>query len=463
MKMAKKLVALMLALVMAMGCMVTAFAADLKEDETKNDTVAGANKFGKDDEITGALDSTGDVDYYSFTVDKMGLVTVTLQHNKLDSDSTYFEVVVEQVASPSNKVITAFDSKGTDITTTSASFGANKGTYIVKVSMGAAHDADLNYVLSYDIENVAYCEVESNDTIETATKLEYASDLVVANAKKHYATISSATDTDYFKMEVPEEGIVYFFIENDSNAKGAYKVSLETHTKSNGSPVEKTLGSIEIGKDKDLANSACVGVSKGSYYFEVKGVDSTGGYKLFATFIPFKGVEHEYNGDIKNANMLSVGDTVQGSIFSTADADYYQIITTSENATFTIKAAASAGTGTGKWKVRVLNASGTDVAGLGFNFTDETGNSFQFTDEIPAGTYFIVVEGPESGIVNTGLYTLSIVDDEEPAGVMGLLDTLKNIDWSTFLGNFAGWFEQLNILGMITNITESIIKLIARL
>ena len=463
MKKAKKLVALMLALVMAMGCMVTAFATDLTEDEATNDAAVNANEFDKEDTIKGVLDSATDVDYYSFKVNAMGLVTLSIEHNKLDSDSTYFNVSIEKVGTSANTPITTFASKGTEVKTSSAAFGADKGEYLVKVSMGAAHAADLEYTLSYTVDSVAYCEVENNNTYEKATAMQYASDLVVANAKKYYGTVSTAADIDYFKMEVPAEGIVYFFIENDDNVKGSYSVALETHTKVNGSPVEKTLGTITIEDDEALKNSACVGVLKGSYYFKVSGVDSTGGYKLFATFIPFKDIEHEYNGDIKNANMISVGSTIQGSVFDAKDADYYQIITTSENPTFTVKAAASAGTGDGKWKVRVLNVAGADVAGASFNFTNATGNSFQFTEDIPAGTYFIVVEGADSGVVNNGLYTLSIVDDDEPQTVLGLLDTLKNIDWSTFFANFAGWFEDINLLGMITAITSSLIKLFARL
>ena len=79
MKTAKKLLALLLALIMATSFASVAFAAN--EETENNATPASANVIGVGSSINAKLDEPTDVDWFKFVSDACGLATVTLTHN----------------------------------------------------------------------------------------------------------------------------------------------------------------------------------------------------------------------------------------------------------------------------------------------------------------------------------------------------------------------------------------------
>ncbi len=466
MKKAKSIAALILALIMAMSCIVIASAdtaeTTIVEKDADNGSVLTPDAFNESNIIKAKLQSSDDVDYFKFTLAEKGLVVLTLTHDKLDSESDYFTVSIEKVATSKNIPIITFESKGNAINTLSPAFGADKGDYLVKVTKGNVFDASLEYSLSYTVDDVKYCEIETNDTYTTATSMEYATDNVAKNAKKYYATISTAADKDVYKLTVPKEGYVFFYVENDKNDGGKYNVELKTYTNSGVKPVETTLGAMTVAAEDSLKASSCVGVLAGDYYFVVNGVDSTGGYRIFATFVEYKDIEHEFNGSIDYASSVDFNKSIEASIFDEKDNDYFKFVVTENNPTFKINVAASTGnTAAGQWEAKIVNAEGELVAGSSFTATATTAGSYEITQELPAGDYYLVVAG--GSVINNGFYKVSLTDVEDPEPSKGFLESLFDIDWSTFLANFAGWFEQVNVIGLISGIVKSIVSLISRL
>ena len=80
MKKAKAVLSLLMALVMALTGIVTAFAADLEEKEPNNE-MAKATVFALADTIKGRLSDDTDVEWFCFEAKEASLVTVKLQHN----------------------------------------------------------------------------------------------------------------------------------------------------------------------------------------------------------------------------------------------------------------------------------------------------------------------------------------------------------------------------------------------
>jgi|GEM_PF-846425 len=466
MKKAKSILALILALVMAMGCMVIASADEaattIVENDADNGSALTPDAFNESNIIEAKLQSSEDVDYFKFTVAEKGLVVLNLNHDALASESTYFTVSIEKIATPNNVSIITFESKGSTINAASPAFGADAGDYLVKVTKGNVFDASLEYALSFTVEDVAYCEVEANDSFATATAMQYASDTVVKNAKKYYATISTAADKDYYKLTAPKEGYIFFFVENDKNAAGNYKVELKTYTSVGASSAETTLGAMDVTTENTLKASSCVGVSAGDYYFIVSGVDSTGGYRIFATFVEYADIEHEFNGNISYATEVLFTKSVEASVFDAKDNDYFKFVATENNPTFKINVAASTGnTAAGQWEAKVVNAEGELLAGSTFTASASAAGSYEFTEEIPAGDYYLVVTG--GSVINNGFYTVSLSDVEDPEPTLGFLDSLRAIDWSVFFANFSEWIGQINIMGMISAIVVSIVDILSRL
>ena len=89
------------------------------------------------------------------------------------------------------------------------------------------------------------------------------------------------------------------------------------------------------------------------------------------------------------------------------------------------------------------------------------------TEKLDAGTYYIVVEGGSP--LNSGIYEVSVAskakpeDDGDDEEEKNLWDRIKALDWGAFMENFNGWFEQINIKGIVSSISSSIIKVITYL
>ena len=124
MKKVKSILSLLLALIIAMGCVSTAFAADAATEDSDNNTLLTADALVVGGSITGAFDAADDVDYFKITTKKAGLLTVSLQHTTNESTLGYFNV---EVIDAEEKVLARFVSKGKDAKITSTAFGVAIG------------------------------------------------------------------------------------------------------------------------------------------------------------------------------------------------------------------------------------------------------------------------------------------------------------------------------------------------
>ena len=92
------------------------------------------------------------------------------------------------------------------------------------------------------------------------------------------------------------------------------------------------------------------------------------------------------------------------------------------------------------------------------NASNTTAATINLTD-INAGTYYIKVE---CGSIECGeLYQIGVAYTGEDTSHLGFMDFLGAIDWSGFWGNFSGWIEQINFVGIISSILESVIRVFA--
>ena len=149
MKTAKKLLAVLLAAIMAVSVMgVATFAADAESESNNVYTEADAITSGT--EIAGALSATSDVDWYSFTATKTGNATISLAHAASASEYIYFYVRVydsaDDAATATDAVATV-ESKGTDASKDATIAVAKDATYYVAVSTANAAAVNVAYTL----------------------------------------------------------------------------------------------------------------------------------------------------------------------------------------------------------------------------------------------------------------------------------------------------------------------------
>ena len=455
MKKVKSFLAVLMALVMSMSFVSVAFAADVTEKDADNGVVSGADAFAVGDTVTGKINSSEDVDYFTLTVAEAGIVTVTVEHAaKEEAIGTYFTV---EILDESEKSIASFTVAANTATVASPAFGAAAGKYFVKVTKGSVCDTTVEYKITAAVNTDALSEYESNDVREDATAIELSS---VYTLKKYSGTIPAAEDVDYYKFNIAKPGYIYIFVENDAAFSGDFALELETYSEgADGLAEWKKFGKFEVAKADTTVKSPCIGVAGNTeYYLSVTGTE--GGYKLYVVYVEDSTSEAEYNDSIAYANALPKEGFLYSTIFDKNDVDYY-VIEVAEKTKYTVKVAAEPKTvkTEAQWKVSVVNGKGESVA-TSATATKDKAAEIELTG-LEAGKYFVKVEGGD--ILNTNFYTVEYADNGADTSNMTFKELLGAIKWKTLLDNFSSWIGKVNIKQIVKDIVASLVALFSQL
>ena len=461
MKKAKALLSLIMALIMALGCFSAAFATDAATEDSDNNTIATADALVIGGSITGAFDAADDVDYFAFTTEKEGLLTVSIEHNTNESTLGYFNV---DVIDAETKTLTSFISKGNDKKVTSTVFGVGVGTYYIKVTP-ITFDRTLSYTVSVAENKTSVAEKEPNNAPADATAIDKIT--AKGSTKKYAGFISAASDVDYYKFTTAKDGYIYFYIYNYENSAASYTAELVSYFTT--STTEKVLGTITIGANEASAMSASVGVKGGVYYYlKVTSADgSTGGYEIKFYYGEDSKTEIEYNDEAGAATDLAASNatkdkSIAGAITHAGDIDFYRVnLSDNYGYKLNLKAYVADMKNAAQWKIAVYAADNlTGDSLLEATATDSTAAELSLND-LEAGIYYVKVSAGTD--FSSELYKIALEETEKEEGPKSFLERLKEIKWATLLGTFAGWINQIDVKGVVTAIYQSIMGLMGAL
>ena len=213
-------------------------------ESESNSSTSSADSLTLGTAIKGQLSSSSDVDYYKFTADGSGTVTISLD-SPLSSSLSYFR-------------FTLYDDSGNDLGSystgkdLSVDLGiSSAGTYYIKLDSPSYYHTDKQYSLtaSFATGSSDGFESESNDTRSSADSL------TVGTAVK--GQLSSSSDVDYFKFTSDGSGTATVSFDSPLNSSLDY--FRFTVFDANGT----NLGAYSTGRDL----SADLGISSaGTYY-----------------------------------------------------------------------------------------------------------------------------------------------------------------------------------------------------
>ncbi len=466
MKKAKSILALLLALLIAMGSTFCAFAADTREEDADNSTTETADLVGEGSSITGKISDANDVDYFVFQAVKSGVAKVTLSHTAItgsSEDASYFQIIVTD---SEGVVIESFKSTALQAAS-SVEFSVSPGDYYIRVTMDKVLDENLVYTLAVDIDTSADFEIESNDAVTEATAMSFATK---NNPNKlYYGTISTG-DVDYYKVTVTASTLLYVGIYNTASKTGNYKATLiEVQPGVNSAPVELSLGSIEIGANEEQSNSTAIGVDNGTYYLKVEGIaDSVGGYQVRVySGGSYVDIEHEYNNNVTNANTIRIGSKITGSLLDKNDVDCYKFTTQGNNYGYKLTVNAyddDAKKTNGQWMIEIVSAANGSVAKA--DATNSKAGVIE-TEKLIAGTYYVYIT--DGNVFTDKIYEISFEalaapeEDDKEEGPLGFVEFFKQIgdlNWGKLWENFQSWLPSVDVIGMISDMVQSIIPFI---
>lgn len=457
MKKAKKLVALLLAFLMAFTCGVCAFAAETTEEESNN-TPETANEFKVEDFVSGRLSSEDDKDCFAFTAENAGMATVTFEHDTVATHMSYFNV---KVLDKNDNIENEFAVYADEASTVSAAFSVSAGKHVIVVSAGQVTNTTITYKVSVKIDTEARAEKEPNDSAALATELE----LSYSGAPKKYLGNIASGDKDVYSVKIDKPGFIYLYIYNTNGVAGDYTATLSQKTEgTGGTVVESEIASISIDKNEESVMSSPVGVDKGVYYYTVTG--SIGGYEVRVYFSESTvEYESEYNNNKDNADTFTIGKEIVGSTYDAADEDWFKFTLTEANRQVYLEVKAGSDVqGTAKWNIVLYDANGNQKSDA--TATNTTGAKIRLA-ELDPGTYFVKIKC-DSAYENAGRYYISTSEAEvikpEPSNVIEAFKEffaeIKAIDWSGFWGNFTGWFGKIDFISIVKSMYNSIKSII---
>lgn len=316
--MKRQIVSGVLALSMMLGTsgfIPTAYA------QSNNNSFKTAQSISTGVVINDNLNKAGDQNYYKFTLSADGYLNISFKKGFEEYDPGK-GWTVSVYDSAQHCVFSEYFYVGDPDTEHLTPLGLNAGTYYVKVS-GATYTSLMDYEITVDFTpSQQWDNGMADDTFLTANK--------IVTDETYYGTLTSASDTDYFKFTAPDDGYVEINFNSEYEeydpGKG-YIISLYDEK-------QKYIYStyVYVG-DEETFKTPRFGVVKNAGYF-IKIADATyltkKTYNLNVNFIKSDFRESGRGKDFLSADSVGLYDWYYGSTHDTSNADYYEFYNNKE-------------------------------------------------------------------------------------------------------------------------------------
>ena len=232
-------------------------ASNYWESEFNDNISSQGDPIQLNKEYSGVITNMDDIDYYTFSLNSAGYVSITFSHAYRDESNTRWTVSI--LNSNAGEMLSRDFTPNTLKPVTTCCLGLPAGSYYLKISRDtswyAYSDAEYKFTLNKTTSSV--WETESNDNVA------YRSDPIKLNTNYHGA-ITNMDDTDYYQFTVATTG-TYHFIFSHPYADISYSRWAVAVLNDN-------LG--EISKFTYYPNATAkvtndVYLSKGSYYLKI--------------------------------------------------------------------------------------------------------------------------------------------------------------------------------------------------
>ena len=410
-------------------------------EKEPNDSFGAATTVPLNTTINGSGYKKNDEDFYKFTLEKAGVVSIDFSHGVISGSETkniytgtfyftdnYLDILKDGLSY-------SFTSQGAQQSLTSAQIGLKAGTYYFKVKTEA--EVSDNYNFQIHFAETANWETEKNDSYSAAN--------AVTIGNTYSGSIYSASDVDYYEVVTTEDGALSLDF-NHENVSGrentpVWKVLFYSYSETTKTTTEIFSQIISGGTTATVTPQ--VGVPAGKYYVAVAAagtVYDTTTYQIKVNHAAGACWEKESNDTFSTANEAELEKTYSGSIHKSTDKDYYKVTLSADGA---LKVNFSHPSVAGResnyvWKVSLYRDSDRSNAVYTQSIYGGDVDTALPQMGLKAGVYYVCVES--AAISDTSTYqistsfTKSAYWEMEPNDSTTTATEIKNLD-KTYSGS----------------------------
>lgn len=355
--------------------------SDTFESELNNSYTA-ADTIDVNTEYTGDLLTSNDQDWFTFTTEKDGFISMLFNHKAVENNSNCWDISLYE--SDGQTLIYNFKSSGNVIDTKSHDIGIAAGTYYVKIK-GSTNWLSEEYNMTVKFTESDAFEKENNNTNKTAS---------IIDTNKVY-TLNSMTsdDVDWLKFTTKESGYINFTFEHETIEKNGECWNVEIYTGDATTKIHK----FGINGNSAITKSPTIGLPAGDYFvkFTSSSYQPYMNIDMNISFTPSAAWETEINDLKSNALQISIDERFGGSIMNTNDTDWFTFdISKAGNYKVTFENKLADDTTNKYWNVAIYESDGTTIVAS----EEVKGNMTTVPVEaaLEPGTYFVKITGINS-------------------------------------------------------------------
>ena len=451
MKKMRVVLSVLFAVLLAFGCVSTAFATDLNESES-NDTIETATAFEAiSNTMTGKLESSSDVDFFSFTTENIGILTVTLTQSAGSNADPVYKV---ELLDENNKSYGSF-SVLDNSSSTKSDFVVPAGDYYLKVSADSNWFGK-NYKLALSLSTSGNFEAEDNNDAGKANAIT----LVNNSYSKNYIGSTSSSDVDWYSVQMTQAGYFYPYVKNTDSTSD---ITVKVYDTVGVNAETLLIGEFDVGAGETVLGSI-IYVDLGKYYISVSGKSAVNtAYEIKVGSCFESQCEYEYNNNTANATKLTVGGVVYGNLAMENDVDYYKINLASSEAKYNVVVSSLSETKGGVWNVEVICNGETKTGEISYGSNYSYSLKSLIGDESSAVVYIKITSKTYSDDdYKISFEKLSSDDSSDDSSSGDILSQMKSY-LSTFWAQFQTLLGNLDFSTMLSKMFTSIVKVLVSL
>lgn len=273
-----------------------------------NDTAETANQIQVNLPVTGIFGAEGDIDQYSFTLDKDMIVQPGLTFAPADSSETTYILQM----SKDGKALAIVNIAGNESGKAVPPQLLTAGTYTVRVENPLFIKQEYQLIITAIEAEVI--ETESNNSPETANKIKIGDHVT--------GVLSSKDDVDYFSFTLEEPGAAEVVLTGYGNGSAKTQYTVQLLDKDG----QVLITGSELAGNVTEASTGTVYLNSGEYTVcvNIGAAWTAWDYRLEVRSEHTDNTEAEINNTVETANPIPVNQEITGSFAVEGDVDYYQ-------------------------------------------------------------------------------------------------------------------------------------------